>query len=267
LGWAFAVVGSSKDDTTTVHLVHPGQTPRLLYAHRQDASVAGLSRDERLVCLSHSEHGDSRHPALRVVDPLGEGRGDLWDGPGRGLWAAGWSPVANDQRLLVHHERQDQQRPLIWDLTTGAVRELHVDLPGDVEAAWYPDGTALLLVYDVRGRNELYRFDLAGETLEPIPVETGTIAGAAVYPSPDGPAEVWYAWSRSSTPPEIRSGGKVLLQPPGEPAPAGVAYSDYVAGDVPCFVAEPPGPRPHPTIFLIHGGPHAHSTDSFSPAA
>jgi dipeptidyl aminopeptidase/acylaminoacyl peptidase len=34
---------------------------------------------------------------------------------------------------------------------------------------------------------------------------------------------------------------------------------------VPIFVAEPAGPRPHPTIFQIHGGPTAHNRDDFSP--
>src|SRR5207244_8647057 len=136
----------------------------------------------------------SRHPALRVVDPTGRAMADLWDGPGRGLWATGWSPVPGDQRLLVRHERKDQQRPLIWDLATGDARELAIDLPGDVDASWYPDGAAILLVHDFRGRGELYRLGLAGGALEPLPVEPGTVGAARVYPAASGRPEVWYTW-------------------------------------------------------------------------
>ncbi len=49
---------------------HQRLTPpsaRLLYEHEESAYVGGLSRDETLVAIGHSEHGDSRHPALRVV--------------------------------------------------------------------------------------------------------------------------------------------------------------------------------------------------------
>ena len=52
----------------------------------------------------------------------------------------------------------------------------------------------------------------------------------------------------------------------GIEAPAGVRYTDLRVGDVHAFVAEPPtGPRPYPTIFVIHGGPEAHDRDTFSP--
>jgi len=258
---SFVVLGTSTEAGNAIHLARHGEPPDLLYAHRESAWVSGLSRDETFLCISHSEHGDSRHPALRIVDLTARAVAELWDGPGRGLWAAGWSRVPGDQRLLVHHERRDMPRPLIWDVRRSEVVELEVDLPGEVEASWYPDGSALLLEHDYRGRSELYRYDLASGALERIPVEPGTITEARVRP--DG--EIWYAWTQSSTPPEVRADGRVLLRPPGDPAPGGVAYSDYMVDGIHIFVAEPPGPRPHPTIFEIHGGPPAHDRDSFSP--
>jgi hypothetical protein len=45
--------------------------------------------------------------------------------------------VTGDDRLLVHHERHDLQRPLIWWPRTGETREITLDLPGDVNASWY----------------------------------------------------------------------------------------------------------------------------------
>ncbi len=261
IGRGFAVIGSSTDDGSSVYLVRGEERPRSLYEHTEAAWTGGLSRDETLLCIGHSEHGDSRHPALRVLKLDGSEVADLWDGPGKGLWPSAWSPVAGDQRLLLQHERQDMPRPLIWSPETGNVIELVLDLPGEVNADWYPDASALLIAHDFRGRVDLYRYELQHQTLTRIMVEPGTIASAAVRP--DG--EIWYAWTRSSTPSEIRSSSGVLLRPPGERAPGGVAYSDHDVEGVHVFLAEPAGPRPHPTVFEIHGGPTAQDRDSFSP--
>ena len=113
-----------------------------------------------LWALSHSEHGDSRHPALRVLDLSGSGVADLWDGPERGVFASGWSRVPGDQRLVVVNERTDLHRPMVWAPVTGDVMEPAIDLPGEVGASWYPDGDALLVWHDHRGRVELHRLDL-----------------------------------------------------------------------------------------------------------
>jgi dipeptidyl aminopeptidase/acylaminoacyl peptidase len=57
-----------------------------------------------------------------------------------------------------------------------------------------------------------------------------------------------------------------VLTPEGDIAPAGARYSDLWVGAIHALVAEPTDqPRPHPTIFFIHGGPEAHDRDSFSP--
>lgn len=261
LGRTFAVMRSSRDDETTVYLLYPDGDPAILYRHREHARVSGLSRDETLFCLRHSEHGDDRHPALRIMDLTGRTVADLWDGPGKGLWAWEWSPVPGDQRLLVHHERQDLRRPMIWSAGGGDPLDLEIDLPGEVWATWYPDASAVLLIHDFRGRTELHRLALADRALSRLEVEAGTIAAARVRP--DG--EIWYMWSGSAMPPEVRADERVLLRPPGEPSPAGVAYSDHVVEGIHLFLAEPPRPRPHLTIMLVHGGPDWHDRDEFSP--
>lgn len=260
LGSSLAVVGGSDEAIGSfIHVARDGEATRV-YAHREQAEVAGLSRNEDLLCITHSEHGDSRHPAVRVLGLDGEPLADLSDGPGLGLWPAGWSRVPGDRRVLVLHERRDLPRPMLWHPETGEVQDLDVELPGEVEALWYPDGEAVLLAHDHRGRVELLRLDLSTGSLEPLDVEPGNVTDVRIRD--DG--EVWYAWTRSSTPPQMRAKGAVLLRPPGEPPPPGVAYTDLDAGGVHVFLAEPGGERPYPTLFAVHGGPTWHDRDAFS---
>ena len=266
LGRSVAVVGGSTSAGSRIDVVAEGRAHRL-YSNAQESWLGGMSASERLLCFHHAEHGDTRHAALRVVDLDGATIGDLWDGPGLGLESAGFSWAADDERVLVSHERAGFQRPTLWWPRDGRTRTFELDLPGEVEPSWYPDGSALLLVHEHAGRSSLYRLELEPERLVELPMEPGTVSAAAARPNGD----VWYLWSDAATPPEIRSvsadgrAGKVVLRAPGEESPGGVRYRDLQAGNVPAFVAEPATPRPHPTIFAIHGGPEAHDRDSFSP--
>ena len=263
LGRGFAVVGRSRgDEGTTVYVRREGAEPRRIYQHSQSAHVGGLSRDDRYFALSHSEHGDSRNRAIRILDLDGKTVADKWEGKGKGLQIFRWSPIAGDERLIVGHERTGSWRPLIWDVTADREEEIVLDLPGEVFADWYPDARALLIGHDHRGRTELYRYDLPTKRLERLATEPGTIGIAAVRPDGD----VWYMLDRSSEQPMVRAvGGGIVLRPAGEPAPRGVSYRDADVDGIHVFVAEPAGAEPRPTYFFIHGGPEAHDRDSFSP--
>ena len=258
----FAVIARSRsDEGTSVYVVAERQAPRRIYAHEQSAFIDGLSRDGTLVGLFHSEHGDSRNRVLRIIDLQGKCVAELSHGAGHGLSpSGGWSPVTGDARYLAVHDREDLERPLIFDATAGTSHEIRLDLPGETFADWYPDARSLLIGHDHRGRTELYRYDLTSATLERLATEPGTISTARVRPDGD----VWYMLDRSSEPAAVRSvGGGVVLA--GSDAPVGVAYRDADVGGVHVFVAEPKGPGPHPTFFFIHGGPEAADRDSFSP--
>ena len=258
----FAVIGRSRsEEGTSVYVVADGQAPRRIYAHEQSAFIDGLSRDGALVALFHSEHGDSRNRVLRIIDTDGKCVAELSHGPGHGLSpSGGWSPIAGDARYLAVHDREDLERPLIFDANAGTSREIKLDLPGETFADWYPDARSLLIGHDHRGRTELYRYDLASSALARLATEPGTISTARVRP--DG--EVWYMLDRSSEPAAVRKvGAGVVLA--GSDAPAGVAYRDDDVDGVHVFVAEPDGGGPHPTFFFIHGGPEYADRDSFSP--
>ncbi|MGY1751456.1 S9 family peptidase [Modestobacter sp. SYSU DS0511] len=265
IGRTVVAIGRSTDEGSELWIVPSGGAPAVFYTSPDPASVDALSRDDALLVYSHSEHGDPRYPALRVLRT-----GDLsvvadtWDGEGRGLHALSFSPVAGDQRLLVGHERRGREELLIWDVATGEETELVLDLPGDVTAGWYPDGSALLVGHDHAARSELYRYDLASGALEQLDTPQGVVRGATVRP--DGTVEL--AWSSSEQPPVIRrADGPVVLAAPGEAPPAAYPVEDRwvpgPGGDVHALLVRPAGEGPYATAFLVHGGPESQDDDSY----
>ncbi|MFE4516469.1 prolyl oligopeptidase family serine peptidase [Kitasatospora sp. NPDC056783] len=283
-GDGLAVIGTTVTGETSVHVSRPGAEPRVLYRHPSDAHVGALSADETLVVIGHSEHGDSRHKAVRVLDldgnvvadlwdGEGRGLGGIWDGPGKGLGGMEFSPVPGDSRLLVEHERHGRPEPLIWDTATGEQHEIRLDLPGEVSAAWYQDGTALLIWHAHHARDELYRLELdrenPGDTerLTRLDTPKGVIRGAGTRP--DGTVE--FAWSSAAHPPVVRStSGGVVLAPPGPAAPPSVpvtdAWVDGLGGRVHALVSRPEAADvPLPCVFEVHGGPIGYDDDAFDP--
>lgn len=216
-----AVVGRSTDDEgTSIHLVRSGEEPVEIYRHRESAGVGDLSHDGSLIAVEHTEHGDAMHSALRVVRPDGRTVAELDDTNGGaeelGLEVLGFAPVEGDTRLLIGHQRRGRWEPLVWDVATGEETDLALDLPGDVGAEWYPDGTGLLVAHSFEARSELFRYDLATGKLEKVPTPPGSVSGATARP--DGSVE--YLWSSSAEPSAVRSTtGEVVLDPPGLKSP------------------------------------------------
>nr|WP_254711184.1 prolyl oligopeptidase family serine peptidase [Streptomyces lunaelactis] len=271
-----SVVGRSTDeDGTTIHVVRTDAEPVEIYRHRESAGVGDLSHDGTLIAVEHTEHGDAMHSALRVVALDGEPVADLDDTKGGtqelGLEVLGFAPVDGDTRLLIGHQRRGRWEPMIWDVASGTETDLAIDLPGDVNAEWYPDGSGLLVAHSFEARGELFRYDLAKRELVRIETPTGSVSGATARP--DGAVE--YLWSSAAQPPRVRStAGGVVLDPPGMKAPGSVAVEDAwvegPGGRIHALVQKPAGASgPLPTVFEIHGGPTWHDSDAFAagPAA
>ncbi|MBA8827397.1 dienelactone hydrolase [Saccharopolyspora lacisalsi] len=273
-GARVTALGMSTDDGLTVWISRDGGSPEVVYQHEQDGGLAALSRDENLLVIMHSEHGDSRHPALRVLRQDGSALAEKWDGPGKGLDALEFAPVPGDPRLLVSHERRDREELLIWDVESDAETELDLGLPGEVSAEWYPDGRALLIAHTHRARTTMHRYDIASGRLTDLPTSAGTVGNASVRPD----HSVEYSWSSAATPPLVRvltadDEDRVLLTAAGHRAPGSSPVEDV-------FVENPHGPNdtvhallsrpaeagdgPLPTVFSLHGGPHAADEDRFS---
>ncbi len=260
-----AVVGQSDEGGTAIWLAEPARSPVQLYAHEQDAYVGDLSDDGSLIAIGHSEHGDARHRALRVLTRGGAAVGDLWDGPGKNLDVLGFPPVSGDARLLVAHERRGRPELLVWDVATGEQTELRIDLPGEISGQWYADGRAVLVSHRRAARSELYRYELAAASLTPLGTPRGLVGRATARP--DGTVE--YSWSSAAVPASIRSTtGATVLTPPGPPAPPSVpvedAWVEGPGGRIHALVSRPPGAQPHPGIFLVHGGPTSQDVDGFA---
>ncbi|WP_236257764.1 S9 family peptidase [Streptomyces hygroscopicus] len=270
-----AVVGRSTDeDGSTIHVVRPGREPEEIYRHRESAGVGDLSHDGTLIAIEHTEHGDAMHSAIRVVRLDGTAVAELDDTKGGaeelGLSVMGFAPVEGDTRLLVGHQRRGRWEPMVWDPLTGVETALAIDLPGDVGAGWFPDGSALLVEHSHQARSELWRYDLASGELVRLETPAGTISGATARP--DGTVE--FLWSSAEKPPQVRStSGRTVLDPPGFTAPESVpvtdAWVDGPGGRVHALVQKPAGEGPFPTVFDIHGGPTWHDSDAFAagPAA
>ena len=275
-----AVVGRSTDDEgTSVHVVPAdGGEPYEIYRHEESGGVGDISEDGALVVIEHTEHGDAMHSALRVVrvaDGSTVAELDDTDGGTRelGLDSLGFAPVPGDTRLLVGHQRADRWLPMIWDTATGEETALGIDLPGDVHAEWYPDGSALLVVHDFHARSQMFRYDLADGSLTALDTPAGSVSGATARP--DGTVE--YLWSSAEQPPTVRStAGQVVLEAPGLRAPDSVPVEDVwvdgPGGRIHALVQRPAGSDPAvplPTVFEIHGGPTWHDSDAFAagPAA
>jgi dipeptidyl aminopeptidase/acylaminoacyl peptidase len=261
VGTRLVAVGRSTDDGSELWLAPVGGTPRVVYRHEDPASVDALTHDEDLLVISHSEHGDPRYPALRVLRTDDDSIvAEKWDGEGRGLHALEFAPLPGDRRLLVGHERRGREEVLVWDVGTDTETEVVLDLPGDVTAGWYPDGSALLVGHDHAARSELYRYDLATGSLERLDTPRGVVRGATARP--DGTVEL--AWSNAALPPVIRrADGPVVLAAPGEePPPAYPVEDRWVpgpGGEVHALVVRPA----YATAFLVHGGPEAADDDSY----
>jgi dipeptidyl aminopeptidase/acylaminoacyl peptidase len=274
-GGVVAVAGSESDayrayvsiDGEPARTIGASATP-LGIGPEWESNGVGLSADGALLALRHTDRGDINHFGVRVVETRsGRVVGDLVD-EGRRLEIAAWSPLAGDPRVALTHEREDRERPAIWNTATGARHDLPVALPGGVRVAgWWPDGGALLAIHELDGRSQLVRIDPVDGIAELVVDPGGVISGAGVRP--DG--AVWLRAESGARPPSILGlDGAEVVAPRGERAPHGRPYAslrfDGPDGrSIQAFVVEPDRPRPHPVVMAVHGGPDWAYLDEFDP--
>ncbi|MGB0113100.1 MAG: prolyl oligopeptidase family serine peptidase, partial [Ilumatobacteraceae bacterium] len=260
-----AVVGRGVDDGFELAVASAGDSGRVVYRSPEHAKL--VDADDRVAAISHPPEGDLFHPIVRVVD-LSDGRivAEL-DDQGRGVRPIAFRPVG-DRHLLVAHSRHDRTGLLIWSPDTGAVNEVSVDLSGDVAGQWLPDGSGLLLVSSLDGRDVLSRFDLSSGSLDRLEAPRGVVDQCSARA--DGTVQALVE-SAEEPPRVIEIGGEPIVvldgEPPAPSVPAEDVYADGPAGRVHAFVHRPTiGSAPFPTVFAVHGGPTAQDVDLYDPA-
>ena len=281
VGTSVVLVGFSDDDGTRIHLARAGGAePEVVYRHAEDGGVGALSTDETIWVLSHSEHGDSRYPALRALSlPTGDVIGELSDAPGKGLAAMTFSPVRGDQRLLVGHERRGRDELLIWDLASGdGAPNWRSTCPATWTRTSTPTASALLVVHTHAGRTTVHRYDLdlrradrpaggrrrgvrrVGERrrVRLVPVvqrrRARATPGAATRTAPTA---CCCRRRRTRRPDRNRSATS------GWTGRAGGSTRCWPCRRVRCVTTSHRSRRAWPTVFAVHGGPAMGDEDSF----
>ena len=267
---AVVLAGFSDDDGTRIHLARgrrragPGRTG----TPRTAASVR-CPPTRRVWVLSHSEHGDSRYPALRALSlPTGEVIAELSDAPGKGLAAMTFSPCPRRSAAAGRARAPWPRRAA--DL--GPRRPVRSpNWRSTCRATWtptsIPDGSALLVVHTHAGRTTVHRYDLASGELTDLPVAVGVVSGASGAAGRVGLVPlVQCGRPRAAAGAAIRTAPTACCsRPPGEPAPGSEPVARHLGGRAGRAdpraagrAAEPPsgdGPAAWPTVFAVHGGP------------
>ena len=270
------VAGFSDDDGTRIHLRRTGGEPEVVYRHAEDGGVGALSTDETVWVLSHSEHGDSRYPALRAIVRAADDRSSretvrrAGQGPctplrsrpvARRPAAAGRARAPRPRRAADLGPRRPARSPN-WTSTC----------PATWTRDFYPDGPALLVVHTHAGRTTraplrpgLRRADRrcrrppawcpargrATGRRALVPLVQRGLAGAVPGAGPRRHRR------RAAAPPGSRRRVGTGPRRRGWTGPGGPIHA--------LLARLPAGPTSGrvPTVFPVHGGPAAADEDSF----
>ncbi|WP_035801957.1 S9 family peptidase [Kitasatospora mediocidica] len=261
-GYALAIAADGRTRVRT----RTGRAGPACWSWPGDRQLAALAPDGSLLAVTDVGDLGPRRPDLRILDPA--------DGAVLACRAAtrtaavhplGFEPRPGATRLLLQREEEGAHRLLLWDVAADTVREIEHGLPGDLRAEWLPDASGVLVCHAREGRSRLAVVGLDGR-VRAVPTPPGLVRDATARP--DGSVE--YLWSSARCPSEVRSTRDGLLyggprRPPGVPVED--IRVDGPGGEVHALLSAPAEPRREPgaAVFLLHGGPALHDTDSYNP--
>jgi len=257
-------LGIGDQDGTTLRLGLRDGPAEAVHRTADPASLVDLSPRADLLVLGRRA-ADAR--AVTVLSADGETVATLPGDHGR-VWALGFAPGTAEAELLVVAERGQRYLLGSWTLSAGLVLHEWCGFDTEITASWYPDGSGVLVRQDRHGRSRLFRAVLPRRSLEPIDVPAGTLLDA----SPQAHADVHYLWTDTVTPPQSCSlSGTPLPQREADavrvPGRALDLWTPGPDGPVHTLLTVPETrPAPHPTVFLVHGGPASHDRDAYDPA-
>lgn len=266
-------------------------TAREVYSTQYEMWDCLLSADGSLVAAATTDHNPGvRRFAVTVFEPAtGQVVNRLGaDGTGS-MKAIRFAPVPGDARILVEarRERDGFVEPQIWNARTGEREELRTasqgcdlrpsEQDGDLMPLdWSTDASTLLLAREALATQILLRYDLRTHQTEQLPLPPGSYHRPLLTTSMFGSGECVLAARETAdspqtvlrwapgTVPEVALSGPAI--PPGRPFTS-VTFESADGTLVQAWLAVPPGPGPFPAVINVHGGPHWHMVDQFSPAA
>ncbi|MDB1089968.1 prolyl oligopeptidase family serine peptidase [Streptomyces sp. ACA25] len=257
-----AAVGLRDEQGLTVHLGQrsgPAERTLRIPGH---ATLAGLSPREDLVAVARSA-GSSRSVIVLTPDAVPT---EL-DGEQGQIWALGFAPGLRTPELLLIVVHEERYVLATWTPQRGLHRHTWCSFDTEITACWYPHDRRVLVRQDRHGRSRLYVADPERRQLTPVPVPAGTVLDAT--PAADG--TVRCLWTDTRTPPRVISTGDTTPRMPQAPAPPPLTartaelWTPGPDGPVHTLLTLPErGTAPHPTVFLVHGGPAEHDRDAYS---
>ena len=265
-----ALVGLADNSGFSVFVTGTNGDHRRILHQPQETMAVAMSLDDRYALITSADQGDSIHPDLKVLDAEdGSLVGELEAKRSRHLSAAGFQPGADAPCVAVNDDQPGHTRPYLWWPRQRRLRALPTGLRGEVEAVdWFPDGHELLLRQLLAGRHRLWRLRLDDMRVTRVTAPTGTIQAAV---RPDG--RIWALCGSAARPGRLLElpDGHEVMRVPGRRPPRAAALRSWRfetegGRSIHGFLAIPNRPAPHPTVIWVHGGPHSHLDDSYSPA-
>ncbi|MCP4542189.1 MAG: S9 family peptidase [Chloroflexi bacterium] len=207
----------------------------------------------------------------------GERLAELWDGNGISHSLGEFAPRPGDFRIFTSTSESGYTRPMIWNPSTGARRELFIDdIPGEVEAwQWSRDASRVLLSQLYQARRQLYLYDLETDMVTKLEYPTGLVGSYFDNGTFTDENEILVTWqdpihparlisldgSGSEEPRTILAAGDV---PAGRPWKS-IIFTSENGDEIQSWLAVPEGDGPFPTILHVKGGPTSVFFEYFYP--
>lgn len=268
VGMETTILGLGLQSASIVYrITDSADSLQLIYETDDRICVGSLDETEKYVSFSRRSRRDGGLAGITVIDCAnGAEIARMPPQAHRQFLPIAWRPRCPNMQMLCLDGNPGGWSISLWEPFSGSVPlPVRTPLNGDLSATWYPDGEHLLLTATTSAQTSLFRYTLKDETVTPIDPGHGVVEQARVRPN----GEVWMSWSAISNPNLVRSSsGRVLLGT--DYAHSTIPSSQQVNvptsyGTVHCIVTEPSSPRPHPTVFLAHGGPADHDRDAWNP--
>jgi len=254
-----AVIGYLGQSGTTIVRANADGAAHIAAEFADPGQVIAANDSDEFVLVAVAPGGDYLHMGthvIRVADGATVAQRVI---DGSSVLPVGFAPGGAD-RVLLTDDSSGQVRPVVWTLGDDSVQPIEIDVAGEAEATWYPDGSALLVTVLENARHTLERLDLVSGERTAIPTPKGCISAASVRPN----GEIHALVSSANMPPMVYRlvGGdaRPLVKLPSPTPPATVEVQDVFVngpgGRIHALVRVPPGRKgPLPTVVNAHGGP------------